>query len=29
MLSGKKVMLIGASFDTSNGQLSDWQTELL
>jgi hypothetical protein len=29
MLSGKKVILIGASFDTSNGQLSDWQTELL
>ncbi|NMA19284.1 MAG: ATP-binding protein [Lentisphaerae bacterium] len=29
MLSGKKVMLIGASFDTSNGKLSDWQTEFL
>ncbi|NMA41980.1 MAG: hypothetical protein GX946_01210 [Oligosphaeraceae bacterium] len=28
MLSGKKVYLIGASFDTCGGQLSDWQTKL-
>ena len=29
MLSGKKVMLIGTSFDTDKGQLSDWQTEMV
>ncbi len=28
MLSGKKVILIGTNFNTGNGQLSDWQTEV-
>ena len=28
MLSGKKVILIGANFNTGNGQLSGWQTEV-